>query len=88
MIRLGKTYGDLMVDVAGTNQKLRARARSAVLEATGASPDEVDATLDMADGSAKVAIVCLIAGLDVEAARTRLERANGSIREAVAEVTK
>jgi N-acetylmuramic acid 6-phosphate etherase len=87
MIRLGKTYGDLMVDVAGTNEKLRARARAAVLQATGAPDDEVDAALDAAGGSAKVAIVSLIAGLDADAARARLERANGSIRAAVAEVT-
>ncbi|HEX9416055.1 MAG TPA: N-acetylmuramic acid 6-phosphate etherase, partial [Gaiellaceae bacterium] len=83
MIRLGKTYGDLMVDVSGTNDKLRARARRIVLQATGASPEEVDATLAAARGSAKVAIVSLLAGIDVGAARSRLDEAGGSIREAI-----
>ena len=87
MIRLGKTYGDLMVDVAGTNEKLRARARAAVLQATGAPEADVDAALEAAGGSAKVAIVSLIAGLDADGARARLEQANGNVRDAVAGVT-
>jgi N-acetylmuramic acid 6-phosphate etherase len=84
MIRLGKTYGDLMVDVTGTNEKLRARSRRAVLLATGASEEEVDRALDEADGSAKVAIVSLLAGVDARRARDRLERAGGRVREALA----
>jgi N-acetylmuramic acid 6-phosphate etherase len=83
MVRIGKTYGNLMVDVAATNEKLRARARRIVLQATGAPAKEVDAALAAADGSAKVAIVSLLAGVDAEAARARLGRAHGSIREAV-----
>src|SRR4029077_17476985 len=73
MIRLGKTYGDLMVDVAATNEKLRARARRAVQLATGASDDEVDRALAQSDGSAKVAIVTLLADVDSDEARRRLE---------------
>jgi len=83
MIRLGKTYGDLMVDVAATNEKLRARARRAVQLATGASDDEVDSALAVAHGSAKVAIVSLLAGIDADSARERLERAAGNVREAL-----
>ena len=83
MIRLGKTYGDLMVDVAATNEKLRARARRAVQLATGASDDEVDGALAAAHGSAKVAIVSLLAGIDAGSARERLERAAGNVREAL-----
>jgi len=83
MIRLGKTYGDLMVDVAATNEKLRARARRAVQLATGASDDEVDGALAAARGSAKVAIVSLLAGIDADSARERLERAAGNVREAL-----
>jgi N-acetylmuramic acid 6-phosphate etherase len=83
MVRLGKTYGDLMVDVAGTNEKLRARARTTVLQATGASEDEVDAALAAAEGNAKVAILVLLAGIDADAARERLQQANGRIRDAV-----
>jgi N-acetylmuramic acid 6-phosphate etherase len=83
MIRLGKTYGDLMVDVNATNEKLRERVRRTVRLATGASADEADRALAGADGSAKVAIVSLLAGIDAEAARSRLAEAGGSIRLAV-----
>jgi N-acetylmuramic acid 6-phosphate etherase len=83
MIRLGKTYGDLMVDVHATNEKLRERVRRIVRQATGASEDEADRALEEAQGSAKVAIVSLLAGIDAGAARARLEAAGGSIRSAV-----
>jgi N-acetylmuramic acid 6-phosphate etherase len=83
MIRLGKTYGDLMVDVHATNEKLRERVRRIVRQATGAPEDEADRALEEAQGSAKVAIVSLLAGVDAETARARLDEAGGSIREAV-----
>jgi N-acetylmuramic acid 6-phosphate etherase len=83
MIRLGKTYGDLMVDVAATNEKLRARAQRAVRLATGADDDEVDAALAAAGGDAKVAIVSLLAGVDPATARQRLDASGGRIFEAV-----
>src|SRR5437868_5275462 len=83
MIRLGKTYGDLMVDVQATNEKLRERVRRIVRQATGASEEEADRALEEAQGSAKVAIVSLLAGIDAEAARARLDAAGGSIRSAV-----
>jgi N-acetylmuramic acid 6-phosphate etherase len=83
MIRLGKTYGDLMVEVAGTNEKLQARARRAVELATGASPSVVEGALAAADGRAKVAIVSILAGVDARAAERRLEDAAGSVREAL-----
>jgi N-acetylmuramic acid 6-phosphate etherase len=83
MIRLGKTYGDLMVDVQATNEKLRERVRRIVRQATGASEDEADRALEEAQGSAKVAIVSLLAGVDAAAARARLNAAGGSIRGAV-----
>jgi N-acetylmuramic acid 6-phosphate etherase len=83
MIRLGKTYGDLMVDVAGTNEKLRARARRAVRLATGASEGDVDAALADADGNAKVAIVSLLAKVGAATAGRRLEASGGSVSEAL-----
>jgi N-acetylmuramic acid 6-phosphate etherase len=85
MIRLGKTFGDLMVDVAATNEKLRARARRIVRQATGADEDDVDAALAAAGGSARVAIVSILAGVDADSAGALLARANGSIRAAVGE---
>src|SRR5918995_3909326 len=80
MLRLGNTFGNLMVDVVAANEKLRARVRRIVGTATGASPDEVDEALDAAGGEAKVAIVSLLAGIDAETARARLREANGNVR--------
>jgi N-acetylmuramic acid 6-phosphate etherase len=86
MVKLGKTFGDLMVDVQPSNEKLRARARRAVALATARSEDEVSAAIAAAGGDPKVAIVSLLAGIDAETARTRLSEARGVIREAVADV--
>jgi N-acetylmuramic acid 6-phosphate etherase len=83
MIRLGKTYGDLMIDVRTSNEKLAARARRIVAAATGVSEDEAESALAEAGGSAKVAIVALLTGTDTAAARDRLERAGGVIRSAL-----
>jgi len=83
MIRLGKTYGGLMVGVVAANDKLRGRVRRIVLEATGASPDEVDVALAAADGDPKVAIVGLLAGIDAAEARSRLDSAGGNVRQAL-----
>ena len=84
MIRLGKTFGNLMVDVVATNDKLRARVRRIVAAASGASPDRVEAALDEADGDAKVAIVALARGVDAVTARGRLEETAGDVRKALA----
>ena len=83
MIRLGKTFGNLMVDVFATNDKLRARVRRIVRDATGAAPAEVEAALAAAGGDAKVAIVSLLAGVDAETARARLVDAGGVVRAAL-----
>ncbi|HKD34708.1 MAG TPA: N-acetylmuramic acid 6-phosphate etherase [Gaiellaceae bacterium] len=83
MIRLGKTYGDLMVDVRGSNEKLAARAQRIVESATGVSEDEARAALAEADGSAKVAIVALLTGTEAKIARERLDRSGGVIRSAL-----
>jgi N-acetylmuramic acid 6-phosphate etherase len=85
MVKLGKTYGNLMVDVHATNEKLRARARLAVALATGAGEADVDAAIDEAGGDAKVALVALAAGVDPAAARRRLAAAGGVVRDAVRE---
>lgn len=83
MIRLGRTFDNLMVDVRASNEKLRARVRRIVETATGAPADEIDAALAAADGNAKVAIVSLLAGVDAGEAAGRLEAAKGSVREAL-----
>jgi N-acetylmuramic acid 6-phosphate etherase len=83
MIRLGRTYGNLMVGVVAGNAKLRARARRAVALAADASDAEVEAALEASDGDARVAIVALLTGLDATAARDRLDRSGGSVRAAL-----
>jgi N-acetylmuramic acid 6-phosphate etherase len=83
MIRLGKTFGNLMVDVVATNDKLRARVRRIVSLATGAPEADVDDALERAGGDAKLAIVCLRAGIDVTTARARLAAADGVVRKAI-----
>jgi N-acetylmuramic acid 6-phosphate etherase len=86
MIRLGKTYGNLMVDVVAVNEKLVGRVRRIVAAATGARPEEIDEALAAADGDARVAIVSLVAGVDAAVARARLEASARSIAAAVEDV--
>jgi N-acetylmuramic acid 6-phosphate etherase len=83
MIRLGRTHGNLMVDVVASNAKLLARARRAVALATGVTDAAADDALAAADGNAKVAILSLLAELPAAEARRRLDAADGSIRRAL-----
>ncbi len=83
MVRLGRTYGNLMVDVVASNSKLRARARRAVALATDVSEEEVDTALTAAGGDTKVAIVSLLTGVDAPQARKRLDASGGAIRAAL-----
>ncbi|MFF3563560.1 N-acetylmuramic acid 6-phosphate etherase [Streptomyces sp. NPDC002574] len=84
MVRLGKVYGNLMVDVRATNDKLVDRARRMVSQATGADADTAAQALDAAGGHAKTAIVMLLAGFTAEEAAERLAQAQGDTRTAVA----
>lgn len=83
MIKLGKTYQNLMVDVNATNHKLRARARRIVMQATQC--DEATATdaLERAEQQAKLAILLVLTGLDVASARNLLTGQNGYLRQAI-----
>ena len=83
MIRLGKTYGNLMVDVVAANEKLEERVRRIVAAASGASSAEVDDALAAAGGDARVAIVSLLAGIDADRARDRLDETGRSIARAL-----
>ncbi|WP_460067014.1 N-acetylmuramic acid 6-phosphate etherase [Streptomyces sp. YKOK-I1] len=84
MIRLGKTYGNLMVDVRASNDKLRARSRHIVALATGAGDREVEPALEATDGEVKRAILVLLAGVDGAAAARLLEESGGHLRAALA----
>ncbi|MFJ5880368.1 N-acetylmuramic acid 6-phosphate etherase [Kitasatospora cineracea] len=84
MVRLGRTYGDLMVDVRAGNGKLRSRARRIVVLATGAEPAAVDAALTATGGRVKDAILLLLADVDADRAADLLARHDGRLREALA----
>ncbi|MCX5198692.1 N-acetylmuramic acid 6-phosphate etherase [Streptomyces sp. NBC_00249] len=85
MIRLGKTYGNLMVDVRASNEKLRARSRRIVALATGADDAEIEAALTATGGEVKDAILVILGGVDGPTAAALLTAANGHLRAALAE---
>lgn len=86
MIRLGKTYGNLMVDVRASNEKLRARSRRIVSLATGASDQEIEAALAATGGEVKNAILAILGGVDGPTAATLLADSRGHLRAALAAV--
>ncbi|KHS77381.1 N-acetylmuramic acid 6-phosphate etherase [Pectobacterium brasiliense] len=83
MVKLGKVYQNLMVDVKATNVKLLDRACRIVVEATGAEREKAQQALVQADNEVKPAILMLLANIDVAAARERLKQYNGYLREAL-----
>jgi N-acetylmuramic acid 6-phosphate etherase len=83
MIRLGKTFGNLMVEVQPANTKLRARAVRSVAEACELSTAEAEAVLAMCNGEVKTAIVAMLTAVSPAEARRRLARANGFVRQAL-----
>ena len=83
MVRLGKVYENLMVDVQATNEKLRDRAVRIVAEAIGLDTDEARELLNEAGGEVKAAIVMGLLGVPVTAAREKLAATNGVVRQAL-----
>jgi N-acetylmuramic acid 6-phosphate etherase len=83
MIRLGKVYDNLMVDVQPTNAKLRRRAVRILQEAAGVNQGAAQAALNATGYQVKIALVMLLAGVDVDEARRRLVAAQGFVRRAV-----
>lgn len=84
MVRIGKTYGNLMVDMIASNEKLVARAARIVSQATGSTVAEAEAALARAGNDSKLAILMLLTGEDVETARQQLAEAGGVLRRAIA----
>jgi N-acetylmuramic acid 6-phosphate etherase len=80
MVRLGKTFGNLMVNVQTTNVKLQARARRIVEQACRLAPEEAEAQLAASGGEVKTAIVSALAGVTPDEARRRLNAAGGVVR--------
>jgi N-acetylmuramic acid 6-phosphate etherase len=88
MIRLGKTFGNLMVDVQATNQKLRVRAKRIVEQACGIDSDRAEMILRLCDGEVKTAIVASLKNIAPHEARERLRETGGIVRLALEKTAK
>ncbi len=87
MIRLGRTWSNLMVDVVATNAKLRGRVVRILQEATGADADAARLALDAAGGELKPALLSMLAHVDATTARDALEDHEGSVARALVSLT-
>ncbi|KXG78434.1 N-acetylmuramic acid 6-phosphate etherase [Fervidicola ferrireducens] len=83
MIKLGKVYSNLMVDLQPTNEKLKNRARQIIKIATGASDDMIEGVLKETDFNVKVAILMILSGKDKNEAERALKFSGGNIRKAL-----
>jgi N-acetylmuramic acid 6-phosphate etherase len=83
MIKLGKVYGNLMVDVKITNEKLGNRARNILMHLTGIDENQAEALLQAADGNVKTAVVMQKRSVDVEEARRLLQEAQGHLNKVI-----
>ena len=80
MVRLGKTFGNLMVDLKATNHKLMDRSARIVSEITGLKNSESRDLLGRCDNEVKTAIVVNLLSIDAQAAREKLQRTDGHLR--------
>jgi len=83
MIRLGKVYENMMIDLQMTNQKLRERAKRIVMTITGVSYEQAEGSLQEARWHVKSALVMIKAGVSLEEAQERLRQADGFVRAAI-----
>lgn len=83
MVRIGKSYQNLMIDVVQSNEKLCTRAENIVMEATGVERAEARRCIDEAKGSCKTAVTMILADCDVQTAQRLLKEADGHVREAI-----
>ncbi len=83
MVRLGKIYENMMVDLQMNSQKLEERAKRVVMIVTGLDYEEAAKYLEQANGHVKTALVMILSGVGADEARQRLEHANGFVREAL-----
>ncbi|GAA5019929.1 hypothetical protein GCM10025734_73650 [Kitasatospora paranensis] len=86
MVGLGHTYSNLMVDVAASNEKLRGRLLTILVEATGLNQKRCADALAAADGELKTALVTLLTDWRPEQARDALAASHGHVRAALAGV--
>src|SRR5690606_5209058 len=83
MIRMGKVYENMMIDLQMTNKKLVERSKRIVMTITGVSYDEAAEFLNKAGGHVKTALVMIKANVDADEARARLQKAEGFVRQAI-----
>lgn len=83
MIRLGKVYENMMIDLQMTNKKLVERSKKIVMTITGLSYEEATVALEKAKGHVKTALVMIKANVDYKEAKERLKRADGFVRKAI-----
>ena len=83
MILMGKVYGNLMVDLQCTNEKLKARARRILMEVTGCDPETAELLLEKSGGSVKPAILMHLSGIDYPEAVEKLKENHGSLKQAL-----
>jgi N-acetylmuramic acid 6-phosphate etherase len=84
MVRLGRTYSNLMAGLSGANAKLRQRQLTILREVSGAADQACGAELARCGGDLRLALLCLLSGLDPEQAAAALAEAGGSVRQALA----
>ena len=87
MIRLGRTWSNLMVDLVATNAKLRGRVLRILQEATGADEGAAQAALEAADGGLKPALLSMLSGCPADEARAALDAHQGSVAAALADLS-
>ena len=83
MIRLGKVYGNLMIDVKVTNQKLARRACRIVADVTGIDEAQAAVLLEQTGNQVKPAVVMALLGVSADEARARLDAAHGMLRDVI-----
>ena len=83
MVQIGKSYGNLMVDVVLSNEKLQMRAENIVMQATGVDRETAKRTIASAGGRCKTAITMILADCTKEEAEQRLAQADGHVRKAI-----
>ena len=83
MIKMGKVYENMMIDLQPTNKKLSERSKKIVMTITGVSYHEAEKFLKESGGHVKTALVVIKAGVSVADAKTRLKKTDGFVRKAI-----
>lgn len=85
MIKIGKVYENLMVDLQAKSQKLKERSKRIIMQVTGVNYKQAEKYLRLSGGSVKTALVMILSNVDKREAEKRLKKAGGFVRKAVAE---